>query len=185
MSLALLAVVAPVVPIVFVAIKLSSPGPVLHRARRMGLGGSEFTLLKFRTMRIGMVGHAITAAGDNRVTKIGRLLRATKLDELPQLLNVLRGEMSLVGPRPEDSRYLNSYGDNHLRVLGVRPGITGAAAVAYRNEEELLSGQSDLDGYYRTVVLPTKLQIELDYLANRSFRLDLGLLVQTVLAVVR
>ena len=136
-------------------------------------------------MRAGVSGPGVTAGSDSRITRTGRLLRKSKLDELPQFINVLRGEMSLVGPRPEDERYLPFYSDEELAVLSVRPGITGAAAVAYRHEETLLSRADDVETVYRTEVLPAKLALEIDYLEQRSLAVDLRLLVQTALAVGR
>lgn len=176
---------APLWPMIALAIRAETPGPVLYRAPRVGRGGTTFTLLKFRSMRSGVGGPGITAGSDTRITRIGRLLRKSKLDELPQLINVWRGEMSLVGPRPEDERYLPFYSDAELAVLSVRPGITGAAAVAYRHEETVLSRATDVESAYRTEVLPAKLALELDYLERRSLAVDLRLLVQTALAIGR
>lgn len=129
-------------------------------------------------------GPGITAAGDSRVTRLGRLLRRFKLDELPQLLNVLKGEMSLVGPRPEDPRYVAHYTPEQRRVLSVRPGITGAASVRYRHEEVLLRGP-DWETVYLTVIMPDKLKIDLAYIGHWSFGSDLKVLVQTGAALYR
>ena len=186
-AVALLALVftAPLWPWIALAIRTETRGPALYRTARVGRGGTPFTLLKFRSMRAGVSGPGVTAGSDSRITRTGRLLRKSKLDELPQFINVLRGERSLGGPRPEDERYLPFYSDEELAVLSVRPGITGAAAVAYRHEETLLSRADDVETVYRTEVLPAKLALEIDYLEQRSLAVDLRLLVQTALAVGR
>jgi lipopolysaccharide/colanic/teichoic acid biosynthesis glycosyltransferase len=167
-------------------VRWDSPGPVFHRGVRVGKDGVHFRLYKFRSMRVdaGGNGPAITAAGDPRITRSGAFLRRTKLDELPQLLNVLRGEMSLVGPRPEDPRYVALYTAEQRRVLRVRPGITGAASVAYRREENLLTGP-DWEQVYCNQVLPAKLAIDLAWLDRRTLAGDLLLLLRTVAAVLR
>lgn len=176
---------SPVLLVVAVLIKGTSPGPVFYRQERVGLEGRCFRIVKFRTMCQGadQFGPGITSSGDPRVTAIGRWLRRVKLDELPQLWNVLKGEMSLVGPRPEVLRYVESYSTAHRRVLSVRPGITDLASIAYRGEEELLAGHSDLDRYYREVVLPDKLDMNLEYLDRMSFTYDLLLMVRTTQAI--
>jgi lipopolysaccharide/colanic/teichoic acid biosynthesis glycosyltransferase len=143
-------------------------------------------IYKFRTMvaDAAQKGPGITVSGDDRVTRVGRLLRRTKLDELPQLINVLKGDMSLVGPRPEDPRYVAAYTARQRQVLSVRPGITSPASVRFRHEEELLQGE-DWERTYREEILPAKLQIELEYIAHRSVWRDLGIIVQTFLALIR
>ncbi|MFZ1405869.1 MAG: sugar transferase [Anaerolineae bacterium] len=143
-------------------IKLTSPGPVFYRAVRVGQDGRPFRLYKFRSMIVGTdrQGPGITATGDPRITRVGRFLRRAKLDELPQLINVLLGDMSLVGPRPEDPRYVAFYTPEQRRVLSVRPGITSPASLAYRHEEQLLAGE-DWETHYRTRVLPDKLALDL------------------------
>ena len=150
-------------------IKLDSPGSVFYRAQRVGRYGTMFTLLKFRTMVVNadQQGPGITVSGDRRITRSGRWLRRTKLDELPQLVNVLKGEMSLVGPRPEDPRYVAHYTPEQRAVLAVRPGITSAASLQFRREADLLQGE-DWETVYLTEIMPQKLAIELDYLARRS-----------------
>jgi lipopolysaccharide/colanic/teichoic acid biosynthesis glycosyltransferase len=155
-------------------------------AKRIGKGGKPFRLYKFRTMVADAHpdGPAITPAGDRRITRVGRLLRRTKLDELPQLLNVLKGDMSLVGPRPEDPRYVDLYTSAQREVLRVRPGITSAASLVYRHESSLLSGE-DWERRYVSQILPDKLAIELDYLARRNSASDLKLVLRTILALPR
>lgn len=169
-----------------VAVKSTSRGPVIYCARRIGKGGRPFYLYKFRTMVADADKHGpgITTAGDSRVTRVGQLLRRTKLDELPQLFNIIRGEMSLIGPRPEDPRYVQHYTPRQRRVLAVRPGVTGAASIKYRNEENLLRGE-DWERVYINEIMPDKLALELAYLEKRTLRSDLLLLLETFLIVLR
>jgi len=181
-----LLILSPFLLLIVVAIKLDSAGPLFYRAQRIGKEGAGFKLFKFRTMVVDADKHGpgITTAGDNRVTRVGRFLRRTKLDEFPQLINVLRGDMSLVGPRPEDPRYVALYTPAQRRVLHVRPGITSAASLTYRHEEQLLSG-TDWETVYRTQVMPRKLAIDLEYLAKRTLFSDLNLILRTVFAMLR
>jgi lipopolysaccharide/colanic/teichoic acid biosynthesis glycosyltransferase len=191
-----LLIVSPLITALAIAVRLSSHGPAIHRARRVGQNG-EFTLLKLRTMRVGAaaLGTGVTAAHDTRVTPIGRLLRRTKLDELPQLWNVLRGDMALVGPRPEDPRYVDRNDPLHRVVFSAPPGITGPTALAYRDEEKVLAAaalemaradgrdvatDADLERAYRDVVLPAKLAIDAEYLRTRSTCGDLAILARTI-----
>ena len=169
-----------------VMVKVSSPGPAVHRAQRVGMGGRRFTLLKFRTMVVGaaQLGPGITTVGDRRVTAVGRHLRRWRFDETLQLLNVVRGEMSLVGPRPEDPRYVESYTPAQRRLLAVRPGMTSPATLAFRNEEELLD-RSAPEEHYLDVILQEKLAIELHYLDSRSTARDCALLIRTLAALFR
>ncbi len=176
-----LALTLPVFLAVSIAILVDSGWPVFYRGWRVGRAGRIFRIYKFRTMVVAAdgLGGAITTAGDARITRVGRFLRRTKLDEVPQLLNVLVGDMSLVGPRPEHPNYVRLYDDEQRRVLAVRPGITGVASVRYRNEEALLGGD-DPEALYRTVIMPDKLRLELDYLRSRDFWTDLGLVLATI-----
>jgi len=173
---------APVFAIIGVAVWLDSAGSIFFRQVRTGRGGSPFRIFKFRSMRVVNSAHPslITAAGDPRITRVGRFLRKTKLDELPQLINVLLGDMSLVGPRPEVSRYTSTYTPAQLPVLAVRPGITGPTALVCVNEEEILAQQKDAEGYYKQVLLPAKLQLDLVYCQNIRLRSDLRFILQTV-----
>ncbi len=179
-----LVLLLPLLGLLALAVRFSSPGPVLYGARRVGRHGRLFTLYKFRSMRQGAdrQGPGVTLAGDSRVTPLGRLLRRYKLDELPQLFNVLRGDMSLVGPRPEDPRYVALYSAEQRQVLRVRPGITSAASVYYREEETLLQGEN-WETIYFEQILPRKLAAELAYLQRRTVWSDLGLILHTGLAV--
>lgn len=181
-----LIVSSPILLVVAVLVKISSRGPVFHRAVRVGRDGASFTVLKFRTMRVGGQGLGITVAGDPRVTTVGRWLRRFKIDELPQLLNVLRGEMSLVGPRPEDPRYVAGYTNEQRRVLSVRPGITSPASLTFRDEEGIIARRGgDHDTVYREEILPAKLAIDLQYVDCRSMWMDVRILLRTARVVAR
>jgi lipopolysaccharide/colanic/teichoic acid biosynthesis glycosyltransferase len=175
-SLGLILLVAPVSAADAVD-SVDSAGPIFYRAQRVGKDGVLFYLYKFRSMTAGAdkQGPGITAAGDSRVTRVGRFLRRTKLDELPQLINVLKGEMSLVGPRPEDPRYVALYTPEQRPVLAARPGITSAASLQYRHEEQLLSG-ADWETVYRQEVMPAKINIDLAYWQKRTVWSDLRLI---------
>lgn len=175
-----LVVAAPLLAIAAVAILLTSPGPALFRQERVGRFGRPFLLLKLRTMRAG-AGPQVTAAGDPRVTTVGGLLRRTKIDELPQLWNVVRGDMALVGPRPELTRYVDLRDPRWTRVLSVRPGLTDPSSIRYRHEETLLANVAgDRDHYYREVLLPAKLELSQAYLAQRSWRSDVAIVARTL-----
>jgi lipopolysaccharide/colanic/teichoic acid biosynthesis glycosyltransferase len=178
-----LIVLAPVFLAIAVAIKLESPGPAFFRQSRVGCHGRLFRIWKFRSMVADAEskGPKITSAGDPRVTRVGRKLRRLKLDELPQLLNVLTGDMSLVGPRPETPEYVALYPrDAAAKVLSVRPGITDPTALEYFDEADLLADAEDPECQYRNVLLPRKLAGYLDYLEHRSFWLDVRLLLTTI-----
>lgn len=181
-----LLLLSPLFALIALLVRLTSPGPIFYRARRVGRGGREFTLYKFRSMvaNADRQGPGITAAGDPRVTPIGRVLRRTKLDELPQLWNVLRGDMSLVGPRPEDPRYVALYTPEQRRVLDVRPGITSLASIEYRNEEAILRGP-DWEQRYIREVMPAKLAIDLRYVQQATLLTDLLIILRTLLALFR
>lgn len=176
----------PLMGAIALLIKLDSPGSVFFAHERVGRYGRKFKVLKFRTMvqDAPKLGGAITAGHDPRITRVGRILRKTKLDELPQLWNVLKGEMSLVGPRPEVEKYVQLWEPN-LReiVLSVRPGITGLTQIRYRHEERLLAQQADPEKYYRETLLPLKLASDVDYVQRRCLVLDLYLLARTFLAL--
>jgi len=181
-----LIVLFPLFLITSLIIKLTSAGPVFHRGKRVGLNGKLFSLYKFRTMiaNAADMGPGITAQNDLRTTGIGRFLRKTKIDELPQLINVLMGDMSLVGPRPEDPRYVVQYTPDQRELLKFRPGITSAATLTYRNEEQMLKGQ-DWETVYRTQILPAKLEIDLAYLSKRTLSSDLLLIARTIFSLFR
>ncbi len=186
LSLLALTLLSPVLLIIAVAVASSSGLPVLFRQVRIGLDGRPFRLVKFRTMRADAEGGLpITASGDPRVTSLGRLLRASKLDELPQLLNVVRGEMSFVGPRPEVPRYVALYTREQREVLQVRPGLTDPATVLFRDEETLLGAVEETrrEAYYVNEVLPRKLALNLQYVEQARLMYDLELIVGTIKAV--
>jgi lipopolysaccharide/colanic/teichoic acid biosynthesis glycosyltransferase len=172
---------SPVFALVALSVKLTSKGPVLFRQERVGRDGRLFRIAKFRTMvqDADKRGLPLTSARDPRITSLGRVLRRFKLDEFPQLWNVLKGEMSLVGPRPEVPHYVEFYSGAQRRVLSVRPGITDPASIAYRQEEKLLGTQVDPERYYREVLLPDKLNMNLEYLDHISFFYDLSLVLRT------
>jgi len=181
-----LIILSPLLALIALLIRLASPGPILYRARRVGRGGREFTLHKFRSMVLGAEknGPGITAADDPRITPVGRILRRTKLDELPQLWNVLRGDMSLVGPRPEDPRYVAFYTPAQSRVLDVRPGITSLASIEYRHEEEGLRCDGCEERYIQEV-MPAKLAIDLRYVEQATLPGDIVIILRTLLALFR
>jgi len=185
-ALAGLVATSPLLLLATVLIRATSPGPLLFRQERVGRFGKVFTLLKFRSMYLhDNSGNQVTAKGDSRITFVGRLLRKTKLDELPGLWNVARGDMSLVGPRPEVSRYVNL--DNPLwqRVLEVRPGITDPVTLSLRNEEELIAEcQGDPEKFYLSTLQPYKLSGYVDYLQQRTWRTDVCVLIKTLFAVI-
>ncbi|HEX2088130.1 MAG TPA: sugar transferase [Solirubrobacteraceae bacterium] len=169
-----------------IAVFLDSPGPVFYRAPRIGRGGRPFSMLKFRTMRHGAGGPPLSAAGDERYTPLGHWLARHRLDELPQVWNVLRGEMRLVGPRPELAEFVADYPDEYERILRVLPGLTGPAQLEFAREGELLAAAADRVELYRRSVLPAKVEIDLAYAARPSVRRDLALLLRTaVLPVAR
>lgn len=173
---------APLLAAVAVAVRLDSPGPALFRQQRVGRGGKLFWIYKFRSMRIQQTEASpqVTASGDTRITRVGRRLRKAKIDELPQLWNVLKGDMSLVGPRPEVPQYVALYTPEQRRVLDLRPGITDPASLAFHDEEERLANAADPLQYYRDVLLPEKLRLAIDYANNANLWLDLRLLIGTV-----
>jgi lipopolysaccharide/colanic/teichoic acid biosynthesis glycosyltransferase len=181
-----LVVISPLLLAASIAVKASSPGPVFYRGVRVGRNGDVFHIYKFRTMSAGAdrQGPALTSAGDVRVTRVGRFLRRTKFDETPQLVNVLRGEMSLVGPRPEHPDFVQHYSPEQRQVLAVRPGITGPAALAFLNEEEMLTG-GDPVATYVSSIMPRKLAMDLDYVRTATFTGDLRLLAATAARVLR
>lgn len=178
-ALAAVLLLAPVFAVTALLIAAEDGQPILFRQKRIGRNGEPFHILKFRTMRAGAKGPAITAQRDPRVTRVGAQLRALKIDELPQLINVLRGDMSLIGPRPEVPEYVKLDDGLWQKVLDVRPGITDLASLALRDEEAILSSASDCDAYYRSVILPDKLRVNLDYQQTRCLASDLKLLWMT------
>lgn len=187
LALVLLILSSPVMLAVALLVFVTSKGPVFYRQWRVGREGREFQLVKFRTMTHApeRQGPSVTRAEDPRITGVGRILRKWKLDELPQLLNVVRGEMSFVGPRPDVSRYLECLNEAQRQILQLRPGITGSATLRYRNEEQLLSQvpSGELEHFYCTQVLPEKVRLDLDYAQTAGFSSDLAILFRTFLVI--
>lgn len=179
-------ILAPLLGVIALSVWGGDSRPVLFRQRRIGMQRREFTLVKFRTMsvRAGAENGRFDAGSRDRVTGIGRFLRRTKLDELPQLWNVLRGDMSLVGPRPEVRRWVEAYPDRWAVVLQVRPGITDPASIQFRNEEEILAQSADPERTYRDEILPRKLGLYEAYVRSHTFLGDLRIIWQTLIAVV-
>lgn len=182
-----LILLAPLLVLLGILVKVTSRGGVLFRQQRVGQNGEIFSLVKFRSMSPATHVRAlpITAAGDPRVTRFGVWLRAYKFDELPQLWNVLKGDMSMVGPRPELPVYVATYSARDREVLSVRPGITDTASIAFRHEEELLGDAVDPQEYYRNIILPQKLSMNLDYIEKMSFTLDVRIIFLTLRSLFR
>jgi lipopolysaccharide/colanic/teichoic acid biosynthesis glycosyltransferase len=173
---------SPLLVVVAAAVRLTSPGPAFFRQQRTGQFGAPFLIFKFRSM-VGnstAKGARITAAGDPRITPLGRWLRKSKVDEVPQLMNVLAGHMSLVGPRPEVPEYTAKYTERQRRILLARPGVTGPATNAHVNEEELLAGQPDKEAFYLSTLLPAKLEIDLAYCEDIRFAEDVKLILTAI-----
>lgn len=185
-ALLALALLSPALAVIAGCIRFSSRGPVLFRQVRVGLDGEHFHILKFRTMVVGADRMAanISPSDDPRVTRVGRILRASYLDELPQLLNVLRGEMSLVGPRPETPEFVALYDDTERRVLSVRPGLVGPSTLGFMDEGARLAGSADPEDYYRSTLLHERVRLDLAYLDRRSIATDVRLLVRQAVAIV-
>jgi lipopolysaccharide/colanic/teichoic acid biosynthesis glycosyltransferase len=181
-SAVLLLVLVPLVVVLAIAIKLDSRGPTFFRCERVGYRGRRLMMLKFRKMREGAAGGPLTLAGDARFTRIGALLARLKLDELPQLWHVLRGDMSLVGPRPECGRFVDCYPHEYERILATRPGLVGLSQLAFIDESRILD-QKDPVGNYIEYILPQKVEMDLWYVQRRSLRLDLRILVWASVAV--
>ena len=176
---------SPVLLLCAVAIKLTSPGPVFYHGARVGLGGRVFRIYKFRTMveNAERLGGDSTSEGDDRITSVGKFLRAYKLDELPQLLNVLMGDMSFVGPRPQVEWAVKLYNENERRLLSVRPGITDYASITFRNEGEILAGSKDPDRDYLEKIAPKKIQLGLQYVDNHNLWIDIKIIFATIRVV--
>ncbi len=180
-----LIVLSPLFIIVSILIMIDSRGGVFYRQTRVGRYGKDFRLYKFRSMRTDSDKKGLITIGgrDSRITRIGYYLRKYKIDELPQLINVLIGDMSFVGPRPEVRRYVDLYTTNQLKVLDVRPGITDVASIKYRNENEILGTVENPDDYYINTIMPDKLALNLDYLNRRTFLSDIQVIIRTVIPI--
>ncbi|HXO04851.1 MAG TPA: sugar transferase [Candidatus Sulfotelmatobacter sp.] len=181
-----LTLLLPVFALIAIAVKLDSTGPVFYRGLRAGQFGKPFRIFKYRTMVMNAhkLGGPSSSADDPRITRMGRFLRRYKLDELPQLLNVLKGEMSLVGPRPEVVEEVLLYNAEEKGLLAVRPGITDWASILFRNEGEILRGSSDPHAAYREKIRPEKIRLGLEYVRRRSFTTDFKIILKTLKAIV-
>ena len=181
-----LLLLSPLFLLVAIWIKLDSPGPVFYRQVRVGRYNRDFRIFKFRSMRVGAdKGSLVTIGGrDPRVTRSGYFIRKLKIDELPQLINVFIGDMSLVGPRPEVRHYVDYWTKEQLRVLDVRPGITDPASIKFRNENELLEKAEDAEKYYIEVIMQEKLRLYLEYVEKHSFWFDIKLIFQTFWVII-
>jgi lipopolysaccharide/colanic/teichoic acid biosynthesis glycosyltransferase len=181
-----LVLLSPVLVMIAAAVSLSSPGGVIYRQVRVGQGGAAFQILKFRTMVAGAdrLAANISPAGDPRITSVGRVLRSSYLDELPQLVNVVRGDMRLVGPRPETPEYVALYTPDERRVLEVKPGLVGPSTVAFMDEAERLAGVEDAERHYEAVLLHERVRLDLDYLERRSALYDIRLLLRQALLII-
>ena len=181
-----LMMISPLFLILAIWIKLDSKGPVFYKQERVGRGNKDFKLYKFRSMRIGADKDGLLTIGgrDSRLTRSGYYIRKYKLDEFPQLINVLKGDMSLVGPRPEVRKYVEMYTLEQMHVLDVRPGITDAASIKYRNANEMLENAENPDDYYINVIMQDKLRINLEYVKNHSFLYDIKLIFSTFGAII-
>jgi lipopolysaccharide/colanic/teichoic acid biosynthesis glycosyltransferase len=181
-----LVVVSPVFLLAALAVKLNSDGPIFFRQKRIGRNFKPFSILKFRSMveDAPQRGAAITAGDDPRITPVGRVLRATKIDELPQLINVLRGEMSLVGPRPEVPKYVELFRNDYEEILRIRPGITDPASLPYHDEAAILAQAEDPEREYVEHVLPEKIRLAKQYVARSSVAFDLRVIVATLACLV-
>lgn len=186
-SVPALMALSPALLVIAALVKAGGPGPVFYAQERVGRRGRPFRLYKFRTMvtDADKSGPAVTSSGDARITPLGRTLRKWKLDELPQLWNVVRGDMSLVGPRPEVRKYTDIFRDDYSEILEISPGITDYAALEYRDEEEVLARYPDAEEAYTSVVLPEKIALYRQYLRDMGFRSDLKIIFRTIREVIR
>lgn len=179
-------IISPILIIVAIAIKVDSKGPVMFLQKRVGRYGNPFYIYKFRTMVTDAekLGTQITIGKDNRITKVGSFLRKYKIDELPQLFNVLKGDMSLVGPRPEVPRYVELYSEEERRVLEVRPGITDLASLRYKDENDILGKVENPEDYYINVIMKDKLKLNLEYIEKSNLIFDISLILKTIIGCI-
>lgn len=181
-----LAVISPILILISILIKLDSKGPILFIQGRVGKGNKDFNIYKFRTMRVESNKKGLLTLGnsDSRITKIGYFLRRYKIDEFPQLINIIKGDMSFVGPRPELRYYVNFYTKDDMRIFQVRPGITGLASLKYRNEVELLKAAKNPEELFIKTIIPDKLKYNKEYIKRQSLFFDLKLIVLTIIKVI-
>lgn len=185
-SVCVLILLLPLFLIIAIWILMDSPGGVFYKQIRVGLNGREFKLFKFRSMRAGADKKGqITIGNDSRVTKSGQFIRKFKIDEFPQLINIIVGDMSVVGPRPEVPKYVQLYDDDQNRVLSVRPGLTDFATIEYIDEQEQLGQSSEPEKLYINTIMPEKLELNLKYIDSRSFQTDLKIIFKTISSIFR
>ena len=177
-----LVILFPVLTVISVWIKLSSKGPLFYSQKRVGKDFKEFDIYKFRSMVVNAdkIGPSVTSGDDPRITEIGKFIRRTKIDELPQLLNVIKGDMSLVGPRPEVMKFVEKKRDEYKKVLSVRPGITDNAAIEFRDEESIMNQYKDKERAYLNIILPKKIELYYNYIDDISFVNDMKLILKTL-----
>ena len=183
-SLIVLIIISPLLILISIFIKLDSKGKILYNQKRVGINGKEFKLFKFRTMKPGSdIKGLLTIGNDTRITRVGNVLRKTKLDELPQLFNIIIGDMSVVGPRPETPNYVELYNKKQKEVLSIRPGLTDYASLEFINESELLAKQDDPEQAYINTIMPQKLSLNIKYIQDQSFLLDLKIIFRTIFKI--
>lgn len=183
-SILVLLILLPLFVIISGWILLDSRGGIFYKQIRVGKNGKEFSLLKFRSMSVGADKHGlITVGNDHRVTRSGRFIRKTKIDEFPQLINIIKGDMSVVGPRPEVPKYVALYNEEQKKVLSVKPGLTDYASLRYFDEQKILGEVADPEEVYRNQIMPTKLALNLDYVTEQSFWLDMKLIFATIVRI--
>ena len=183
----LLLVLSPIFIVIALLVKTDSKGPVIYSQLRVGRNWKVFTLYKFRTMKNDSQsnGLRITVLNDSRITPIGRILRKYKLDEMPQLFNIFKGDMSVVGPRPESKKYVELYKEDYSEILQIQPGLTDYALIEFRNEEEILAGYEDAEQAYINLILPEKISLYKKYINEMSFVTDVKIVLKTFLRVIR
>jgi lipopolysaccharide/colanic/teichoic acid biosynthesis glycosyltransferase len=186
-SLIGLILISPILLVIGLIIVIGSKGPVFYIQKRIGKHAVPFNLYKFRSMKVGSDKKGLLTLGDNdvRVTKIGYFIRKYKIDELPQLINVLKGDMSLVGPRPEVSKYVELYNNFQKQILSVKPGITDRASIKYRDEAEMLTKQEDPETFYIKQIMPDKVEINIEYIKNANFFSDINVIFSTVFKILK
>jgi len=180
-------IISPLILIISIIIKADSPGAVFFRQIRVGKNNHDFKLMKFRTMKTDSDKSGLLTVGgrDPRITASGYYLRKYKLDELPQLINILKGDMSFVGPRPEVRKYVDLYNEKQKKILNVLPGITDVASIKYRNENDLLENAKDPEEFYINMIMPDKINMNLDYLSQRSFLKDINVILNTIRTILK
>jgi lipopolysaccharide/colanic/teichoic acid biosynthesis glycosyltransferase len=185
-SAVILLILSPLLLVLTAAVKLDSPGPVFYRQTRVGRYGSDFKIFKFRTMvqNADQIGPPLTMGKDPRITRVGRFIRKCRMDEVSQLLNVLNGSMSLVGPRPEVRRYVDAYQPEYMATLLIRPGITAPSSIAFKDEDKLLNAGGNPEAIYVEKILPPKMALNLEYINHLSVFRDIKIMFQTVAAII-